>query len=49
MFGFSLALIVGVVSGSYSTIYMATALALMLDVKPADMMPPKREAVDETP
>lgn len=49
VFGFSLALIVGVVSGSYSTIYMATALALMLDVKPADMMPPKREAVDETP
>ena len=49
VFGFSLALIVGVVSGSYSTIYMATALALMLDVKPADMMPPKREAVDEMP
>ncbi|HEY7672511.1 MAG TPA: protein translocase subunit SecF [Gammaproteobacteria bacterium] len=49
VFGFSLALIIGVVSGSYSTIYMATAIALMLDVKPADLMPPKREAVDDLP
>jgi preprotein translocase subunit SecF len=49
VFGFSLALIIGVVSGSYSTIYMATAVALMLDVKPADLMPPKREAVDDLP
>jgi preprotein translocase subunit SecF len=49
VFGFSLALIIGVISGSYSTIYMATAVALMLDVKPADLMPPKREAVDDLP
>jgi preprotein translocase subunit SecF len=49
VFGFSLALIVGVVLGAYSTIYMATAIALMLDVKPADLIPPKREAVDELP
>jgi preprotein translocase subunit SecF len=49
VFGFSLALIIGVVSGSYSTIYMATAIALMLDVKPADLMPPKREAADDLP
>jgi preprotein translocase subunit SecF len=49
VFGFSLALIIGVVSGSYSTIYMATAVALALDVKPADLMPPKREAVDDLP
>lgn len=49
VFGFSLALIIGVVSGSYSTIYTATAVALTLDVKPADLMPPKREAVDDMP
>jgi preprotein translocase subunit SecF len=49
VFGFSLALIVGVVLGAYSTIYMATAIALMLDVKPADLMPPKREAADDLP
>jgi preprotein translocase subunit SecF len=49
VFGFSLALIVGVILGAYSTIYMATAIALMLDVKPADLMPPKREAVDDLP
>jgi preprotein translocase subunit SecF len=49
VFGFSVALIIGVVAGSYSTIYMATATALMLDVTPADLMPPKREAADEMP
>jgi preprotein translocase subunit SecF len=49
VFGFSVALIIGVVAGSYSTIYMATAAALMLDVKPADLMPPKREAADDLP
>ena len=49
VFGFSVALIIGVVSGSYSTIYMATAVAVELDVKPADLMPPKREAVDDLP
>jgi preprotein translocase subunit SecF len=49
VFGFSVALIIGVVAGSYSTIYMATATALMLNVTPADLMPPKREAADELP
>jgi len=47
VFGFSVALIIGVVAGSYSTIYMATATALRLNVTPADLMPPKREAADE--
>jgi preprotein translocase subunit SecF len=49
VFGFSVALIIGVVAGSYSTIYMATATALMLKVTPSDLMPPKREAADELP
>ena len=49
VYGFSVALIVGVIIGTYSTIYIATAAALMLDVSPADLMPPKREAADDMP
>lgn len=47
--GFALALIVGIVVGTYSSIYIASALALALDVSPADLMPPKREEVDSLP
>jgi preprotein translocase subunit SecF len=41
--GFSLALIVGVVVGTYSSIYIASATALALDVTPQDLLPPKVE------
>jgi preprotein translocase subunit SecF len=41
--GFSLALIIGVVVGTYSTIYVATAAALALGVSRADLMPVKKE------
>ncbi len=47
--GFALALIVGVIVGTYSSIYVASASALALDVRPADLMPPKREEVDDLP
>jgi preprotein translocase subunit SecF len=49
--GFSLALIVGVVIGTYSTIYIATATALALGVSKADLMPVKKEGevVDDRP
>jgi preprotein translocase subunit SecF len=47
--GFALALIVGVVVGTYSSIYVASASALALDVRPVDLMPPKREEVDDLP
>ena len=43
--GFALALIVGVIVGTYSSIYVASASALALDVSPIDLMPPKREAI----
>lgn len=49
LFGFSIALIVGVVIGSYSSIYVSGAACLWLNVLPADMMPPKREEVDSMP
>ena len=47
--GFALALIVGVVVGTYSSIYVASASALALNVTPADLIPPKREEIDSLP
>jgi len=47
--GFSIALIVGVVVGTYSSIYVASAAALVLNVSPTDLIPPKREAIDDMP
>ena len=38
--GFSTALIIGIVVGTYSSIYTASTLALALDVAPADLLPP---------
>ena len=49
LFGFSTALIVGIVVGTYSSIYVGGAAVVYLNVLPADMMPPKREEVDELP
>jgi preprotein translocase subunit SecF len=49
--GFSLALIIGVLVGTYSTIYIATAAAVWLGVSKADLMPPEKEGkvVDDRP
>jgi preprotein translocase subunit SecF len=48
--GFSTALIIGVVIGTYSSIYTASAVALALDVSPVDLMPPTEDKeVDELP
>jgi len=41
--GFSLALIIGIVVGTYSTIYVATAAVVALGVSRADLMPVKKE------
>lgn len=48
---FSIALIVGIVVGTYSSIYTASATALMLDISPQDLLPPQEdpEAVDDMP
>jgi len=40
---FSLALILGVVVGTYSSIYVASAVTLALGVTKADLMPPPVE------
>lgn len=48
--GFSLALIIGLIVGTYSSIYVASALALVLGLSKESLMPVKREeAVDERP
>lgn len=44
--GFSLALIVGIIVGTYSSIYIASALALMLGVSRADLLPVQKESVE---
>jgi len=41
--GFALALLVGIAVGTYSSIYVASAAALMLGISRADMMPVKKE------
>ncbi|MBK1618860.1 protein translocase subunit SecF [Lamprobacter modestohalophilus] len=49
--GFSLALIIGVLVGTYSTIYIATAAAVWLGLSRADLMPVEKEGkvVDDRP
>ncbi len=48
---FSIALIVGIVVGTYSSIYTASAVALLLDVSAQDLMPPEADPdlIDELP
>jgi preprotein translocase subunit SecF len=48
---FSIALIVGIVVGTYSSIYTASATALMLHVNAQDLMPPEidPDAIDDLP
>ncbi len=45
--GFSSALIIGVVVGTYSSIYVAGNTALALNVSTADLMPPKKETAND--
>ena len=51
--GFSLALIIGIVVGTYSTIYIATAIAVWLGISKADLMPTpvvkEGEVLDDRP
>jgi preprotein translocase subunit SecF len=49
LFGFSVALIVGIIIGTYSSIYVGGAAVLFLNVAQTDMLPPKREEVDSMP
>ena len=48
---FSIALIVGIIVGTYSSVYTASAVALTLDVTAQDLLPPEvdPELIDELP
>lgn len=49
LWGFSVALIIGIVVGTYSSIYVASSMALALKVAPSDFTVTKQERVDELP
>jgi len=46
---FALALIVGIVVGTYSSIYVASALVLAMGVSKQDLIPVKKEEIDDRP
>jgi preprotein translocase subunit SecF len=46
---FSVALIVGVIVATYSSIYVSTGLAIVLGISREDLLPPKDEVIDESP
>jgi preprotein translocase subunit SecF len=47
--GFALALIIGIVVGTYSSIYVAGSLSLMLGVNRQSLLPPAKDALDNRP
>lgn len=47
--GFALALIIGMVVGTYSSIYVAGSLSLALGLTRQHLLPPTREALDDRP
>jgi len=49
LFGFSLAMILGIIIGTYSSIYVAGALALMMGLNKAHFLVAEKKAVDSLP
>lgn len=49
LFGFSIALIVGILIGTYSSIFVASGLALKFKLTKADLTPKKPEDIDDLP
>ena len=49
MRGFSIAMIIGIVVGTYSSIYIASATALYLGVNREDLLPRAKETADDHP
>ena len=47
--GFSIALIIGIMIGTYSSIYIAGALAVMLGLERKHLMPPEKKEIDDLP
>lgn len=46
IFGFGIALLVGVVIGTYSSIYVAANILMVMNLSKEDLMPPEKEQVD---
>lgn len=49
LFGFSIALFVGVMAGTYSSIYIADVVLIWLNLSSEDLIPPPSKEVDERP
>ncbi|KTT35709.1 preprotein translocase subunit SecF [Pseudomonas oryzihabitans] len=49
LFGFSLALFIGVMAGTYSSIYIANVVLIWLDLKSEDLIPPPAKELDDRP
>lgn len=47
--GFSIAMLIGIVIGTYSSIYVAGALALLFGLEKKHLMPPEKKFVDNLP
>lgn len=47
--GFALALIIGILVGTYSSIYVAGALAVVMGLTKADLMPTPKKEIDDRP
>lgn len=47
--GFSLALIIGIIIGTYSSIYVAGALAVVMGLDRKDFLPSQRKEIDDRP
>ncbi len=47
IWGFAMALIIGVVVGTYSSIYTASPVVLWLGVSKEDLIPPKKEGEEQ--
>ena len=50
LWGFSLALFIGVTAGTYSSVYIASVILVWLDLTRDDLIPPvEADAVDDRP
>lgn len=49
LFGFAIAMIVGILFGTYSSIFVASAAVYLMDVKHADLLPRAKVQLDDLP
>ncbi len=49
LFGFSVAMLIGILFGTYSSIFVASALTFRMGIRHEDLLPKAREQVDDLP